>query len=91
MELEGELQRCNYSVCPGENDLWRSNSVNTMLLKLRLKFLELIHNVEGQDIVEYILIFALLALGVTTGTKFLASGLAGAFDGISTTMASYTS
>jgi len=33
----------------------------------------------------------LLALGATTATKFLATGLAGAFNGISTTMASYTS
>jgi Flp pilus assembly pilin Flp len=64
--------------------------VNTFLVKLRLRLLELVENTDGQDIVEYVLIFALLALGATTATNFLAVGLAGAFDGISTTMASYT-
>lgn len=65
--------------------------MHTKLLMLRLKFLELANGTEGQDIVEYVLIFALLALGATTATDFLAIGLAGAFNGISTTMASYTS
>lgn len=89
--LELELQHFSYSVCPGENDVCGSKAVNTLLVKLRLRFLELVEQTDGQDIVEYVLVFALLALGATTATKFLATGLAGAFNGISTTMASYTS
>ena len=89
--MEGELQSFSYSVCPGENDVWRRKPVNTLLVQLRVRFLELVEETEGQDIVEYVLVFALLALGATTATKFLATGLAGAFEGISTTMASYTS
>lgn len=89
--MDGELQRFYYSVCPGENGVWRSNTVHTMMLTLRLKFLELAKDAEGQDIVEYVLIFALLALGATSATKFLAIGLAGAFQGISTTLSNYTS
>jgi Flp pilus assembly pilin Flp len=65
--------------------------VNTLLVKLRLGFLELVEKTDGQDMVEYVLVFALLALGATTATDFLAIGLAGAFNGLSTTMASYTS
>ena len=64
--------------------------MHTLLIKLRIKLQDLAEGVEGQDIVEYILIFALLALGATTATHFLANGLASAFNGISTTMGSYT-
>ncbi len=65
--------------------------MNTFIMKLHLTLQDLARDEAGQDIVEYILIFALLALGATTATKFLASGLAGAFNGISTTLGSYTS
>ncbi len=67
------------------------NNVHTRMLKIRIKFLDLARAEEGQDIVEYILIFALLALGATTATHFLADGLAGAFDGISSTIGGYIS
>lgn len=41
---------------------------------------------EGQDLVEYALVVALIAFGSITGMGFLASGINNAFSGISTTL-----
>jgi pilus assembly protein Flp/PilA len=65
--------------------------MNTMLLKLYVKFQELASREEGQDLVEYALVVALIAFGATAGMKALATGLNGAFSGISTTLGSYIS
>jgi pilus assembly protein Flp/PilA len=46
---------------------------------------------EGQDLVEYALVVALVAFGATAGMKALAGGLNTAFNNISTTLASYVS
>jgi Flp pilus assembly pilin Flp len=62
-----------------------------MLLKLYIKLQDLGSSVEGQDMVEYALVLGLLSFGVTAATNFLARSLASAFQGISTTMGSYTS
>jgi pilus assembly protein Flp/PilA len=59
------------------------------LLVLRLKGLLAEEN--GQDLVEYALVVALIAFGATAGMQALAGGLNTAFNGISTTLASYTS
>jgi pilus assembly protein Flp/PilA len=65
--------------------------MNNMLLKLYVKFQDLANREEGQDLVEYALVVALIAFGATAGMKALAGGLNVAFDTISTTLASYTS
>jgi pilus assembly protein Flp/PilA len=65
--------------------------MNTMLLKLYVKFQDLASREEGQDLVEYALVVALIAFGATAGMKSLASGLNLAFQGISTTLGSYVS
>jgi pilus assembly protein Flp/PilA len=65
--------------------------MNNMLLKLYVKFQDLANREEGQDLVEYALVVALIAFGATAGMKALAGGLNTAFDTISTTLASYTS
>jgi len=65
--------------------------VNSTILKLYVKFHDLCIREEGQDLVEYVLLMALLTLGATAGIQFLASGLATAFGNISTTLASYLS
>jgi pilus assembly protein Flp/PilA len=65
--------------------------MNTMLLKLYVKIQELASREEGQDLVEYALVVALIAFGATAGMKALATGLNGAFSGISTTLGSYIS
>jgi pilus assembly protein Flp/PilA len=65
--------------------------MNTLLLKLYIKFQDLASKEEGQDLVEYALVVALIAFGATAGMKTLASGLTLAFHGISTTLGSYVS
>ena len=64
--------------------------MNTLLLKLHVKFQELAGREDGQDMVEYALVVGLLCFGATAGTHFMASGLAGAFQGLSTTLSTYT-
>jgi Flp pilus assembly pilin Flp len=54
-----------------------------------VKLEELACRPEGQDMVEYALVLGLLSFGITAASKFLASGLASAFQGISTTVGSY--
>jgi pilus assembly protein Flp/PilA len=70
---------------PGEN------TMNNTLLKLYVKFQDLATREEGQDLVEYALVVALIAFGATAGMKALAGGLNTAFGNISTTLASYVS
>ena len=65
--------------------------MNTMLLKLYVKFQDLASREEGQDLVEYALVVALIAFGATAGMKALATGLNTAFSGMSTTLGSYIS
>lgn len=60
--------------------------MNNMLLNLYLKFQDLMNREEGQDLVEYALVVALIALGVTTGMKALAGGINGAFDSVSVSL-----
>jgi pilus assembly protein Flp/PilA len=62
--------------------------MNTMLLKLFVKFQDLMSREEGQDLVEYALVVALVAFGATVGMKTLASGLNTAFTTISSTLSS---
>ena len=64
--------------------------MNTMLLKVYIKFQDLASREEGQDLVEYALVVALIAFGATAGMKALAGGLNTAFNNISTTLGSYT-
>jgi pilus assembly protein Flp/PilA len=65
--------------------------MNTLLLKLLIKFQDYRSREEGQDMVEYALVVALIAFGATAGIKALATGLNTAFKGISTTLGSYVS
>ena len=62
--------------------------MNNMILKLYVKFQDLMTREEGQDLVEYALVVALIALGATLGMKSLASGINSAFNSISTTLGS---
>jgi len=58
-----------------------------MLLKLYVKFQDLKNNEEGQDLVEYALVVALIALGATAGMSALAGGIKNAFNSVSTVLA----
>ena len=63
--------------------------MNTLLLELYIRLQDWASREEGQDLVEYALVVALIAFGATAGMKNLATGLNTAFRGISTTLGSY--
>jgi pilus assembly protein Flp/PilA len=52
------------------------------LMKLYLVAKSLIEREEGQDLVEYALVVALIAFGAITGMGYLASGINHAFSNI---------
>jgi pilus assembly protein Flp/PilA len=64
--------------------------MNTMIIKLYVKFQDLMNREEGQDLVEYALVVALIAFGATAGMKALATGLNTAFTNINTVLGNYT-
>jgi pilus assembly protein Flp/PilA len=45
---------------------------------------------DGQDLVEYVLLVAMIAFAATAGMKTLASGINTAFTHINTTLGDYT-
>ena len=59
--------------------------MNTMLLKLYVKFQAMMSCDEGQDLVEYALVVAIIALGATAAMGKLAGAISSAFGTISTT------
>lgn len=60
--------------------------MNHLLLKLCVMFQDLKSREDGQDLVEYALLVALVAFGAVAGMKALAHGLNTAFNTISTTL-----
>jgi len=75
----------------GDEGVWRKSKVHTMLLRMYVKIQELSSCEEGQDLVEYALVVALITFGAGAATKFLAQGLSTAFGNISSTVGSYVS
>jgi pilus assembly protein Flp/PilA len=65
--------------------------MNSLLLKIHVRFHDLMSREEGQDLVEYALVVALIAFAATTGMKALATGLNLAFSNLSSKMGSYVS
>ena len=57
--------------------------MNNMLLKLYVKFQELKNNEEGQDMVEYALVVALIALAATAAMQGVGTALTNRFNNIS--------
>jgi pilus assembly protein Flp/PilA len=57
-----------------------------LLHQLFVKFQALKNQEEGQDLVEYALVVALIAFGATAGMGALAGGINQAFNTISTTL-----
>jgi pilus assembly protein Flp/PilA len=60
------------------------------LLKLSVKLQTLMLREEGQDLIEYALVVALIAFAATAGMKTLATDINTAFGNIGTTLTSYT-
>jgi pilus assembly protein Flp/PilA len=61
--------------------------LNNLLLKLYVEFQHLMNRDEGQDLVEYALVIALIALGATAGMQAVAGGINNAFDSVSVALA----
>ena len=59
-----------------------------LALRSYLRLRDLLAREEGQDLVEYALVVALIAFGAIAGMKLLATGLNNAFSGIATTLTS---
>lgn len=62
--------------------------MNDLMIKMYLTLKSLMAREEGQDLVEYALVVALIAFGAIAGMKFLATGLNSAFDTISDVLSS---
>jgi Flp pilus assembly pilin Flp len=61
-----------------------------MLLKLYIKIHDLAHREEGQDLVEYAMLVALIGFGAAAEMKQLSSALNLAFSNISSRLGTYT-
>jgi pilus assembly protein Flp/PilA len=64
--------------------------MKNMMLSFYLKLQDLANGEQGQDLVEYALVVALIAFGATAGMNSLAAGINTSFGNISTTLGSYT-
>lgn len=62
--------------------------MRTVLTGFLFRLHTLLAREDGQDLVEYALVVALVAFGSTTALKLLGSGLSHAFSNISTTLSS---
>jgi pilus assembly protein Flp/PilA len=62
--------------------------LNNLILKLFVKLQATMVREDGQDLVEYAFVVALVAFGATASLKTLGSGLNHAFTNISSTLAS---
>jgi pilus assembly protein Flp/PilA len=60
------------------------------ITKLFYRLQSLIKRDDGQDLVEYALVVALIAFGCTAGMQSLAAGLNSAFTNINTVLGNYT-
>jgi pilus assembly protein Flp/PilA len=60
--------------------------VNKLFLGLYVRLQLLLNNEDGQDLVEYALLVALIALAAVTGVKEVASAVNTTFSHVSTTL-----
>ncbi len=60
--------------------------MNNMLRKVYIRIQDLLSRDEGQDVVEYALIVALIALAATAGMKTLATAIDAEFSALGTTI-----
>ena len=61
------------------------------MLKVAQKSMHLLAREEGQDMVEYALVVALMGFGVAAGMQSIAAGINGEFTRVSSTLVSYIS
>jgi pilus assembly protein Flp/PilA len=61
------------------------------LMQLSSKLQALLMNEEGQDLIEYALVVALIAFAATAGMGKLATAINAAFNSVGTTLSEYIS
>ena len=64
--------------------------MNDLLLKLYVKA-QALRNDDGQDLIEYVLVVALIAFAATAGMGTVANNINTAFGNIGTKLTTYTS
>jgi pilus assembly protein Flp/PilA len=62
--------------------------MNDLMIKMYITLKSMVAREEGQDLVEYALVVAMIAFGAITGMHFLSSNINVAFSKISTTLTS---
>ncbi len=60
--------------------------MNDLMLKMYINVKNFVEREEGQDLVEYALVVAIIALGAIAGMGKLAAEINSAFDQVSTTL-----
>ena len=79
------FEPCNTSLSTGTPTQETENSqMNEMILKMYVNLKTAMASEEGQDLVEYALVVALIAFGAVTGMGYLATGINHAFSDIAT-------
>jgi pilus assembly protein Flp/PilA len=73
-------------VARGTDFLLEEVEMKKAMLKLSANLQTLMLREEGQDLIEYALVVALIAFAATTGMKALATGINTAFGTIATTL-----
>lgn len=63
--------------------------MNDLMIKMYVAVKALIEREEGQDLVEYALVVALIAFGAITGMGYLSKGINNAFSAVATTLTTY--
>jgi pilus assembly protein Flp/PilA len=69
--------------------LWGRTQMKDKLLMLSIKLRTLLSDEQGQDLIEYALIVALVAFGATAGMSTLATDINSAFSTIGTKIGTY--
>jgi pilus assembly protein Flp/PilA len=64
--------------------------MKNQLWKLSIKIQNILNREEGQDLIEYALVVALIALAATAGMTSVATSINTAFTGIGTKLTGYT-
>ncbi len=62
--------------------------MNDLMIKMYVTAKMLIEREEGQDLVEYALVVALIAFGAITAMRFLSTGINTAFSDVAATLTS---
>jgi pilus assembly protein Flp/PilA len=70
------------------NSLLEAYQMNNLMLKLFVRMQTWMEREDGQDLVEYALVVAMVAFGSTASLKTLGTGVSHAFTNISSTLAS---